>query len=508
MSTGADDDGFGETHEVLPSSSITPRHKSTLIQQFQLSRREILRASHAHKVLWHHDLLRRSSAETVDLEANVESFHSLSFVVNKVDDFWSHSWHGAAVPKIVTLYLHYNAIAGTICSMILSATTAWLLISTSHLHEDAVALCCILAGVVGLALGMLCWMSRRLIFLDKVSISQTDAALKDEGIACIGGFLSHTDTLLVLWDPSYLCRLWCLYEYITFAYLASLDTGKHILVRPTFHGSFTAWLMVSTLCNCVATRFFSLTSVVVDLVPEKAVQYMMIVAIVLPTLSLIGQVRRFAREVAAIKEQARCISISESQCFCCSCGHMHPMTGATLPCDRDYIYPAIALRSGSLEIGNEFLRESINSIFKLRIGLPYRTVLFIGLPMAWVSIGMAAIAVQGGRSHATLGHLNCASRDVLIVFIGRAKTLFFALPICLEVFVRVGACFKRQCANAWLDGLLSLCATAPAIILIGGYLFASEFMSKRSGCSVGALCCGAAVELAVTFVLYRGRFLV
>merc|ERR1719215_977255 len=44
--------------------------------------------------------------------------------------------------------------------------------------------------------------------------------------------------------------------------------------------------------------------------------------------------RKYQDVVAQLKGQMEDFSFHASQCYCCSVGHVHPDTGARLPCDR------------------------------------------------------------------------------------------------------------------------------------------------------------------------------
>mmetsp|Transcript_30864 Transcript_30864/g.71311 ORF Transcript_30864/g.71311 Transcript_30864/m.71311 type:complete len:576 (+) Transcript_30864:30-1757(+) len=54
------------------------------------------------------------------------------------------------------------------------------------------------------------------IFLDTVSIHQSDSDLKERGIYGIGGCISVSKELRVLWSPPYFSRLWCIFELAAF----------------------------------------------------------------------------------------------------------------------------------------------------------------------------------------------------------------------------------------------------------------------------------------------------
>ena len=54
-------------------------------------------------------------------------------------------------------------------------------------------------------------LGKEICFLDVVSINQSDRDLMERGIYGLGGFLSMSKQLRVLWSPDYLQRLWCVY---------------------------------------------------------------------------------------------------------------------------------------------------------------------------------------------------------------------------------------------------------------------------------------------------------
>lgn len=68
-------------------------------------------------------------------------------------------------------------------------------------------------------------------FLDVACISQVDEDLKKRGVYGLGGFLSVTKELRILWGPSYLSRLWCVFELA--AYRKANPCGK-IQLAPLF----------------------------------------------------------------------------------------------------------------------------------------------------------------------------------------------------------------------------------------------------------------------------------
>jgi len=69
------------------------------------------------------------------------------------------------------------------------------------------------------------------VFLDGVCINQADQLEKERGIYGIGGFLSVSQELKVLWSSPYLSSLWCMFELA--AYSKANPKGK-ITLAPLF----------------------------------------------------------------------------------------------------------------------------------------------------------------------------------------------------------------------------------------------------------------------------------
>ena len=70
-----------------------------------------------------------------------------------------------------------------------------------------------------------------MVFVDKLCISQTDEALKNEGIRGLAGFLNQARRLVILWSPRYFTRLWCVYEIASWLHLGKgLDSVSLVLM--------------------------------------------------------------------------------------------------------------------------------------------------------------------------------------------------------------------------------------------------------------------------------------
>jgi hypothetical protein len=90
-------------------------------------------------------------------------------------------------------------------------------------------------GFIATALVMIFWQPRKRIFLDRICISSTNERLKAEAIFSLAGLLKHSDSMLILWDPTWTERLWCLFELAAFLQ-SKKDQKKQLLIRPTLSG--------------------------------------------------------------------------------------------------------------------------------------------------------------------------------------------------------------------------------------------------------------------------------
>lgn len=85
---------------------------------------------------------------------------------------------------------------------------------------------------------------RQICFLDMTSIHQSDNELLQRGIYSIGGCLSVSKELRVLYSPPYFGSLWCLFELVAFR--NSNPTGK-IKFLPLF---LERSVLVGAFCLC------------------------------------------------------------------------------------------------------------------------------------------------------------------------------------------------------------------------------------------------------------------
>jgi len=170
--------------------------------------------------------------------------------VKKFDMFLSHTWKTSGIQKVLALLLQsgYKALLlfwffGVIVTAQLSASARLPLpwkfdvelvgMQANCLAGPWVLLASVFCSLLGLlASPYLRWPgSKDDCFIDVASIHQTDAKLMERGIYGIGGFLSISRELRVLWSPGYLTRLWCVFELAAYR---TANPGGKITLAPLF----------------------------------------------------------------------------------------------------------------------------------------------------------------------------------------------------------------------------------------------------------------------------------
>ena len=152
--------------------------------------------------------------------------------VHKYDNFISHDWGTSRWLKLAALLVVFNSQAAAAASLLVSLLVGVLRISSVLPNHIWTAF----AGHIAFV-AVLCFWQRlrelvrrpRIVFLDKLCISQEDEALKEQGILSLPGFLDQSEELTILWSGKYLTRLWCTYELISFLQNPQKRKSVHVI---------------------------------------------------------------------------------------------------------------------------------------------------------------------------------------------------------------------------------------------------------------------------------------
>jgi len=160
----------------------------------------------------------------------------------QIDWFVSHSWKEAWWKRALSLMWIFHSLPAAVVSSV-GATLATLSIIcwryqwTGDVLEDfegflpvgfAIVASMLVVFLIIFVQGhnLFPFSRRQTFFFDRCCIHQTDTEKKIRGIREIGNFLKCSRGMVVLWDPTYFSRMWCMFELATFALVHAGSGGK------------------------------------------------------------------------------------------------------------------------------------------------------------------------------------------------------------------------------------------------------------------------------------------
>jgi len=187
-------------------------------------------------------LLRRGGQIFKNSEGSAATFN-LSAPVVRLKAFISHNWSTPRRDKYMCLVMHFNWWAAFAVTFLvagaLTALTGLGLLATLDFGEDgkagfACTAACPLVFLLVLFTSSEMYaplgLSGPPVFLDKACIHQTDKDLQREGIRRLAGFLNHSESMVIVYSPTYLSKLWTVYEL---ASMLVLHPDGKLVVLPT-----------------------------------------------------------------------------------------------------------------------------------------------------------------------------------------------------------------------------------------------------------------------------------
>lgn len=295
------------------------------------------------------------------------SFYHKSRESHKISTFWSHSWRGGQWKKLLTLVTFYNGTAAVSLGFLASILVMLLFLfgllpglerKFGHLQVkwSCWSLC---SGCIVTSLAMIFWRPQTEVFLDRICISQV-GDLKAQAIFSLAGMLQKSDKLLILWDPTWTERLWCLFELA--AFLQSKKTqNKTLIIRPIFLGPVSMVLFlamfVAMLPGILVSYQFSYRSLGAIYIPIAAILLLGLAS----SYPCVSTLRKYFRDLDAMRQQLLSISFSTAHCSCCALGHVGP-SGEATPCDRKIVKECVKIWFGSEQAFEDTVRSEILEI--------------------------------------------------------------------------------------------------------------------------------------------------
>lgn len=456
--------------------------------------------------------------------------HELSEPVDMLDDFISHDWDTGRWRKFFTLCVVYNgrpASCISICAgaflcvlqTLFPAIRLGLFKSTMTTNEHSktgasertytfdtpfwsIFVCPMVFAVVFLfwqRILKLFGSKRRMCFVDKHCINQTDPVLKHAGVYALAGFLAHSDRLVLLWSPRYFKRLWCSFELATWLHLGN-DLSKSVVFVPV---------------NLVLTSFavFMCTQVL-----TATLHFGIGIGLPLPVFYVfalftyacwVHAVRRSCRDMRLLPKQLASFDVRETQCYCCTNKHIDPMTGKPMTCDRQVVYGTLKKWFGSKACADDdddhlrifnglvrtiFAREVMHKTG--RAGASYTSVLFMLTPQVWKICDWLPI-------YSDVGEADYALSGIIELFLFTFATVPITISLTMRALVALDGRIGIVTWSRMLDAVVSLFA---AILLLIGFVvlwFAISPSFSGGGYFVQAV--GSVGEILLAISLFRRK---
>ena len=294
------------------------------------------------------------------LRGDTGDFYYKSRKSQKIATFWSHSGHGGHWRKILTLLIFYNGLAA-VCLALLAGVLMMLLFRFETLpgidlgFQDANAdpllfstwsLC---SGFLVAILVLILWQPRTAVFFDRICISKTDKKLKAEAIFSLAALLKKSDTMLILWDPTWTTRLWCLFELA--AFLKCKTQRQALIVRPIVLGPVSIFIFFQVFASHIP----------VTTVP---VEYEAQIGLPLGLAAgwfVVSWIRNYFRDLDIMKEQLLSISFDSTRSACCDANHV-TSCGERISCDRKLLKECVNIWFGSQKAFEDTVRSEVLEI--------------------------------------------------------------------------------------------------------------------------------------------------
>ena len=434
---------------------------------------DIIQAVHAYQAVkrFGHVFWARKGAST--------SHPRVSFETTKIDQFWSHSWHGPKWNKAMTAIMVNNgmkaALVATLVSFLLMFLHAFRILPTlqavrgiqrypSYSYWIRV-ICLVLYFVV-----LVFWTPRQKIFLDVLCIDQVSTRRKALGLASMGAFLRASDSFVILWDPSWSRRLWCVFELAAFLHSCHVDGRKvKLTIRPTLLGP----------CLISMPIALSLVLLAMSFIPDEhflggdpnflRLRYF----ILWPSIGLfiligfffsVMKIRAYFRYVQELLQDIGKFVVSDSISHCCTVGHVSS-AGAQMVCDRRVILQCITTWFGSVERFESHVRTDVLQCLQDQLSrevFTYNQIAVSALPMFWHYMDAAATAHYHYEGTGDRPVLSGAVRE----FVRGLGWAFGVLPVVVLVGVRLSCLLQRRRSRVVCDIMINLFIIAKIFLFV------------------------------------------
>jgi len=144
--------------------------------------------------------------------------------------------------------------------------------------------------------------------------------------------------MLLPWDPTYMTRLWCVFELAAFSFLRQSGISKNIVVLPIAKGG---WVWAGIMAVFLHRVYETTHALYMREDPVLRIDAFVVLTPLLIGFGFVEWMRRVSRDLATLPQQLSNFAVANAKCFCCDNRHRHPDTGADIPCDRKLVVSSI-----------------------------------------------------------------------------------------------------------------------------------------------------------------------
>ena len=297
--------------------------------------------------------------------------------------------------KIATLIFLYNGPVAVLCGGLYAILTVplfyiGLLPGLDRGWDDGKLFSCwaLWSGLLVTICVIIFWRPRSYVFLDRICISQNDNELKTQAIFSLAGLLKSSDSMLILWDPTWTERLWCLFELAAFL-KSNPDRKKQLIIRPILLGPVSAAVFVT-----VAAAMIPIIMVPLDSNPTTV--FLPVAGALLGGLvvayAAVSTLRNYFRDLDTIKYQLSSISFDSTKSSCCDRQHVSDSGDGTLICDRKVVQKCVDIWFGSQSVFENTVRSEVMNILMHDLSERVFTTtwsLAVTIPIVWAFMDLA-----------------------------------------------------------------------------------------------------------------------
>eukprot|EP00439_Symbiodinium_sp_Y106_P007963 s904_g1.t1 len=240
--------------------------------------------------------------------------------------------------------------------------------------------------------------------------------------------------MLVLWDPSFMDRLWCMFEVGAFLH-------SPVVV---------AIVAEMVVINAVATLAWGWIGA-----PREF--YLVVTAMCsVPMVLLIHVSRGYCRTVEKLQDDMAHFSIENLTSYCCTVDHKDPSTGDGMHCDRKIILQCIRTWFGTVQTFEQRVQSEVLQLLVDQLSnevFSYAQAVAITTPVCWGYLDFGFDWILRGNSSTAVHNFM------------RGLTYMFAVsPTLLLLLFRLAYWVRRQ-RSLLLDPLVSL------LVFLAGAVF-------------------------------------